>query len=65
MRLFNETYSFNEDGIFVTGIPQRCVLGTWSSLCNDMSIPYNTAELICSESGYQSNSYGYIIVDFK
>ena len=54
MRIFNATYVHNEDGKSVTGIPQRCVLGAWSSLCNDTSIPHNTAELICSEIGYQS-----------
>ena len=57
MRIYNETYSYNEDGVFVTGIPQNCVLGTWSSLCDDGSVPYYTAELICSENGYQSINY--------
>ena len=57
VRIYNETYSYNEDGVFVTGIPQRCELGTWSSLCNDGSVPYNAAELICSDNGYQGNNY--------
>ena len=54
--IVNESQSYNEDGVFVTGIPQRCVQGTWSSLCNDGSIPYYIAELVCFDNGYQGNN---------
>ena len=54
VRIFNVTYSYSTDGEFVTGIPQTCVLGAWSSLCDDISVPHYTAELVCSDNGYQS-----------
>ena len=57
VRIVNETKYFNEDGVFVTGIPQGCAQGTWSSLCDDGSIPYNAAELLCSDNGYLGNDY--------
>ena len=65
VRLFNETYSYEEEDVFVTGIPQTCVAGTWSSLCNDAIVPDNTAEMLCSENGYRSNNYRHIDMDFK
>ena len=39
------------------GIPQRCVLGSWASLCNDGSNNPNSTFYICRDAGYQCKYY--------
>ena len=48
-RLYNEQTS--ENGA-VTGIPQVCLAGVWSSVCN-IAQPLNLSQVLCKDLGFE------------
>ena len=51
-RLYNEESYYTEDGLLrVTGTPQTCENGGWTSICDDGSNADNLPNLICEDAG--------------
>ena len=59
-RLYNKRTTYTPDDLLrVTGIPQRCVLGAWGSLCSDDTNDPDVPSLLCQEFGYKGMKYEY------
>ena len=53
-RLYNNRTTYTPDDLLrVTGIPQRCVVGSWGSLCSDDTNDPDIPSLLCQEFGYK------------
>ena len=50
-RLYNQQTS--EDGVAVTGIPQVCAGGVWTSVCNLALSHLSLPLLLCRDLGYE------------
>ena len=54
-RLYNSMTTYTSDGLLrVTGIPQKCENGGYTSICTSGTVDPDIPDLICQELGYQS-----------